>query len=223
MRRRLIHLSPRSASWALALCACEASVKSAPQDAFAALALAELALSIAERVEGMKIWRSRLTGYCWAHIGHARRICNDYETADEAFARGREFWGKGDDSGPELLAEWRPLAMEASLRRDQRRFPEALELLDRAVASRGGTSPAALLILLLEKEHVFEQSGDIPSALAALVRAAPLLEDSEDPRLVFTFASRLSTACAIYNALRRQQRFYLWFGQWLWSRPTHST
>ena len=187
VRDALVDAFPDYWSWALAFRACEATVKSAPQDALVALELAEMALSIAERVQGEEGWRSRLTGYCWAHIGHARRICNDYEGADEAFAQGWEFWRKGGDSDSELLAEWRPLAMEASLRRDQRHFPVALELLDRAVASRGGNSPAALLILLLEKEHVFEQSGDIPSALAALAQAAPLLKDSEDPRLVFAF------------------------------------
>jgi transcriptional regulator with XRE-family HTH domain len=71
-RRRLIELSPRSGSWALAERACEASVKSAARNAEEALELAELALSIAERVPGGEDWRSRLKGDCWAHVARLR-------------------------------------------------------------------------------------------------------------------------------------------------------
>jgi transcriptional regulator with XRE-family HTH domain len=51
-RRRLIELSPRSGSWALAERALEASVQSAARNAEDALELAELARSIAERAPG---------------------------------------------------------------------------------------------------------------------------------------------------------------------------
>jgi transcriptional regulator with XRE-family HTH domain len=56
-RRRLIELSPRSGSWPLAVQACEASVRSAVHNSAEALELAELALSIAERVPGEESWR----------------------------------------------------------------------------------------------------------------------------------------------------------------------
>jgi tetratricopeptide (TPR) repeat protein len=75
--------------------------------------------------------------------------------------------------------------MEASLRRAQRRFSEALKLWDRAKGSRGGESPEALIILFLQKEHILEQMGDLGGALAALVEAAPLVEASGDARQLF--------------------------------------
>jgi hypothetical protein len=56
------------------------------------LELAELALSIAERVPGEESWRSRLKGYCWAHIANARRVANDLSGADEALTRAWELW-----------------------------------------------------------------------------------------------------------------------------------
>ena len=108
-----------------------------------ALELANLALSIAERVPGAEGWRSRLKGYCWAHVGNARRVANDFSGADEAFARAWDFWRAGAGSGPELLAEWRLLDLEASLRRAERRFQAALELLDKAQASAAGDDPQA--------------------------------------------------------------------------------
>lgn len=186
-RSGLVEAFPDYWDWALAVRVCEASVKKAAHRADEALELAELALSIAERVPGEGSWRSRLKGYCWAHVAHARRVANDLAGADKGFAQAWNLWRAGADCNPELLAEWLLLAMEASLRRSQRRFPEALELLDRAMACPGGTSPAALPILLLEKEHAFDQMGDTQNALAILSEAKPWLEGSGDPRLLFAF------------------------------------
>lgn len=196
-RNALVEAFPDYWSWALAVRVCEASVKKAAHRADEALELAELALAIAERVPGEEGWRSRLKGYCWAHVAHARRIANDLAGADKGFAQAWELWRSGADCDPELLAEWLLLAMEASLRRDQRRFPEALELLDRAMACPGGTSTVALPILLLEKERAFNQRGDIKGALKALTAAVPLVEALGDRRLLF--ALRFNMAENLYQ------------------------
>jgi tetratricopeptide (TPR) repeat protein len=70
--------------------------------------------------------------------------------------------------------------LEASLRRDQRRFPEALRLLERALAACG--SPARAGRILLKTAFTYEQMGDCEGAIAALKRAAPLVEKSGEPR-----------------------------------------
>jgi len=70
------------------------------------------------------------------------------------------------------------------LRREQRRLPEALDLLDQAIAGCEG-DPAAMARFLLQKEHVFEVMGDIPAALAALAQAEPFVTVSGDPHLLF--------------------------------------
>jgi transcriptional regulator with XRE-family HTH domain len=183
-RSRLIQAFPDYWSWALAVRACAASVKSAANRAEEALELAELALSIAERVPGEESWRSRLKGYCWAHIANAHRVGNDLTGADEAFARAWELWRAGADSDPELLAGWRLFSLEASLRRAERRFSESLGLLDQAKASCGG-DPVATGRILLKKERVLNQTGDIQGAFATLVEAAPLVEASQDSHLLF--------------------------------------
>jgi tetratricopeptide (TPR) repeat protein len=171
-------------------------VKKAAHKPGEALELAELALSIAERVPGEE---KRLRGYCWGHIANARRVANDLAGSDEAFARAWGLWQAGAGSDPELLAEWRLYDLEASLRRAERRFSEALELLDRARAA-AGDDPLATGRILLKKEHVFEQMGDIPNGLAALTEAAPFVEASGDARQLFAF--RFKSANHLYHLER---------------------
>lgn len=184
-RSALVEAFPDYWSWALAVRVCEASVKKAAHKADEALELAELAVAIAERVPGEESWRSRLKGYCWAHVANARRVANNLSGADKAFARAWSLWRAGADSDAELLGEWVLPSMQASLRRAQRQFSEALELLDRAKASQGGTSPAALIFILLQQEHVFGEMGNPEGALSALTEAVPLVEASGDRRKLF--------------------------------------
>ena len=186
-RRQAIQLSPKaSRNWGLAERICEASVRAAASDPQEALALADLALLIAERVEGSEDWRRRVQGFAWAHMANARRVANDLSGADEAFARAWDLWRADAASDPHLLPEWRMLDLEASLRRAERRFAEALELLDRAFrAAIASHHPIALGRILLNKEHVCSQMGDLEGALAALREAAPFVDASGNPRLLF--------------------------------------
>ncbi len=189
-RRNLVAALPELRRWPLALLACEASIRAAAHNAQQALDLAELALFIAERVPDAESWRKRLEGYCWAHVGNARRVGNDFHGADKAFVFAWSRWRAGSESDTELIPEWLPLALEASLRRTQRQFPEALRLLDRAMASRVSRNAASLI--LLEKEHICRQMGDTRGALAALAEALPFIEASNDLRQLF--ALRFNTA-----------------------------
>jgi transcriptional regulator with XRE-family HTH domain/tetratricopeptide (TPR) repeat protein len=197
-RRRLIELSPRSGSWALSVRVCEESVRQAAHRPEEALDLADLALSIARKTPGEKSWRSRLEGYCWFHLANARRVANDFSGSNEAFARAWGLWRAGADES-NLLAEWRLPLFEASLRRAERRFSEALALLDQARAASGGDHFATGRILLT-REHVFLLMGDIQNALATLAEAAPFVEESGDRRLLF--ALRFKTAHNLYHLER---------------------
>lgn len=97
-RRGLIEAFPDFWSWALAVRMCEASVASAAGQPREALELAELAVSIAERIPGEETWRSRLEGYCWAHLGNARRAANDAAGAKDAFALACRLWPAAAES-----------------------------------------------------------------------------------------------------------------------------
>jgi tetratricopeptide (TPR) repeat protein len=168
---------------ALARKVSHASIRAAAHSTGEALKLADLALSIAERVPGDETLRCQ--GYCWAHVGNARRVATDFDGANAAFARAWEIWRAGIETDSDLFPEWRLLDLEASLRREQHRFPEALALLDQARTACGG-QPLAVGRVLLKREHVFNAMGDTQAALATLAEAAPFVEASGDRRLLFS-------------------------------------
>jgi len=183
-RRELIEQAPRaSRSPALAARVCAASLRATPHDPREALELADLALSIAGRIPAGKGLRSRAQGYCWAHVGNARRVANDHEGADEAFVLAWDLWRAGGEPGADLFPEWQLLSLEASLRRTQRRLPDALKLLHRAGAACKG-NPNATARNLLQEETVLDLMGDIKGALAVLAEAAPLIEATGDRDLL---------------------------------------
>lgn len=193
-RRRLVDVFPDFRTWALAVRVCEESVRAAAHRVDRALELADLALFVAGRVPGEEGWRSCLQGFAWAHVANARRVANDFDGADEAFTQAWDLSRIGSDSG--LLPEWRLLDLEASLRREQHRLPEALELLSRARALCG-ESKHAIARILLKKEHIFDQMGDTEGALAALAEAAPFVSELKDSHLLF--AHHFKTANNLYH------------------------
>lgn len=179
-RRNLVETWPRYRTWAVAARVCKVSIKAAAHRADVALDLAKFAIYIADRVE--ETYRARTQGFCWGHYGNALRVGEDFDGADRAFSRAWDRWHAGADTDPELLPEWRVHSLEASLRRAQHRFPDALARLDRAQACCG-QDREALGRILLQKSNVYEQMGDLAAALEVLNEAAPLLQDTEDARL----------------------------------------
>jgi len=186
-RRRLIPVFPEYRTVALAARVCEASVRAAAAKASKARELAELALFIAG--QEAETLRSRAQGYCWAFIGNARRVAEDFDGADKAFKQAWTLWEAGVNC--ELLPESRLLDLEASLRRAERRFPQALKLLDRA-RKASGEDPVAVSRILLKKDRVLNYMGDIEGALAALAEAAPIVEASGNLGLLYALRFNLT-------------------------------
>ncbi|HWM93488.1 MAG TPA: helix-turn-helix transcriptional regulator [Thermoanaerobaculia bacterium] len=183
-RRCRIETAPVDAcrNWAaLAKTVCEASASTAADSAEDALEVARLALLIAERVLGEDGLMA--VSHAWGFVGNARRVANDFEGADEAFALAWKLWPAGAPSA--LFPKWRLFDLEASLRRAQRKWSHALERLDKARAASAGDKLASGRILL-QKANVFHQMGDSGDALAVLEEAAPLVEGFGDPHLLFT-------------------------------------
>ena len=146
-RSRAVEVSPRaSKNGELARLLCAESERVAADQPSEALHLADLALRIAKRVEGGEPWRSRLSGYVLAFKGNALRVAGHLDRATEAFLLGWELWKAGANAGSSPLPEWRMLLLEASLRREERRFQEALKLLARAEEESRGDSTALAAI-----------------------------------------------------------------------------
>jgi tetratricopeptide (TPR) repeat protein len=169
--------------WSPILCEllCEESVKAAADRPRRAKELAELALDIAGMVPGNESWRSFSQGYVWAFLGNVRRVQGDLQGADDAFTRSAELRRAGSSaSSPEPLSEARLLDLEASLRREQRRLPEALWLLDRALAM--STDEEATARALIKKAKTLEEMDDYVGAVETL-READRILPAGDSRL----------------------------------------
>ncbi len=185
-RRALVEKVAEFRNWALCELLCEESIKAAGDSADRALELAGLALRVAELVPGEEAWRRRLQGYAWAHVGNAWRVKSDLPAADEAFVRSRQLW-RDVDSG--LLEEAKVLDLEASLRREQSRFNECLELLDLALTADRGNLRKHLLI---NKANALLAAGSFETAIEVLRQATPLVDNENESRLLFALKFNLA-------------------------------
>jgi tetratricopeptide (TPR) repeat protein len=170
-------------------------VKAAGHLPGAALELARLASSLAERVDGGEGRRSRARGYSLAFESNAERVATEFDRADATFRRAWQLWHTGTATEPDPLAEWRMLDLEASLRRAQWRFSEALELLERARGLCNG-GPVAAARILVKKSNVHQQQGEFAAALALLEEATPAIERSGNADLVFSLRFNKTTNLA---------------------------
>ncbi len=100
--------------------------------------LAELALATVEGSAAVLGERyGALHALALARLGNARRLAGDLQGANEAFQRGEALWAIPDGVRVRHV-ETEILSLKASLRLFERRFAEALELLDRTLdISRG--------------------------------------------------------------------------------------
>ncbi|HEX6903568.1 MAG TPA: helix-turn-helix transcriptional regulator [Thermoanaerobaculia bacterium] len=168
--------------WALCEKIAAESIAAAPNRPEEALELAKLAVRIAELAPGHAAWRWRLQGYALAHLSNARRVCNDLPGADEAMARARTLWRDGEQGDPGLLEKaWLP-GLEAALRKDQRRFPEALKWIDEALELDRGKLRTQIL---MTKSRILETLGDPEGSTAVLKQATPFIDPVGEPRLAF--------------------------------------
>jgi tetratricopeptide (TPR) repeat protein len=179
-RRKLVERGARFRTWALCERVARESIKAAPNDPRQALELAELALLIAERFAGEAPLRRALQGYAWAHVSNGRRVCNELPAAEVAFVRASTLWKAGDKGL--LNPAWLP-RLEASLRREQRRFSEALRKIDEALALDAEGELRGEI--LLSKSAIFQILGDPEGSAAALAEAAPLIDPVREPRNAF--------------------------------------
>ncbi len=182
-RPAVLRETPEFQSWAVAEQICHESIEAAAEDADEAVELARLAELAASLITGDDAWCSRIRGYAAFHVGNALRVKGNLPNSDEAFHRAAARWKAGAAGDPEgLLDEARVLGLEASLRRAQRRLPEALDLLDRALAvDRSETQRGRLLV---KRAKTLEEMGQHEEAIATLRRALPLIDSEREPRLL---------------------------------------
>jgi tetratricopeptide (TPR) repeat protein len=175
-------------TWALCERVAAESVTLAANHPRKALELAELALAIAARVPGEQTWRWRLEGYSRGHVSNARRALQELPVADAALAQAWKLWEAGAPGDRGLLNEAWLHSFEANLRRAQRRFPEALKSIERALAVDDGELRGKILI---SKANILKVLGNAEGSTATLEQAAPLVDAIREPRLALVLRFNL--------------------------------
>ena len=167
-------------TWALCERIAEEAVQAASRDLDEAFHWAELARQIALLVKGPDGWRTRLQGYVAAVFANTLRVAGKLKDADKAMNEAKRLWRAGSDPDY-ILDPGRLLDLEASLRRAQRRFKDAIITLDAALfVSR---TPARILV---KKGFTLEVMGDYEGAVEALREAEPRLDKGSEPRLWYS-------------------------------------
>lgn len=175
--------------------------------------LARLGVAIADRPaaerseekggEGLQGLRAR----AWAQLGNALRVSSDIAGADRAFEIAI---GLLDPVRVTPHETARVLDLEASLRKDQRRFAEASRLMDRVIAIYRKLGQRGLLgRSLQQKSTICGESGDLEGEIALLRRALELLNPEEEPRVFL--AARHNLIYALCESGRYREAFALLF------------
>ena len=171
--------------------------------------LGRLALKVADLADTDRYGAERLhdmRARAWSHIGNARRIQSDLQGADVAFHQGRKHLECGTGDLFELAVF---LDLEASLRRHQYRFPNALRLLKRAISifselrddHRAGRS-------LVNQSVVLLYSGRSEESIPVLYRAMRLIEPEAEPRLLLSAKHNLITGLTNLRHFLAAQRAF---------------
>lgn len=164
-------------TWAFCIEAAEESRRAASRDVGEAAGWARLASEAAERLQDEEGWLKRIRGAVALIGANVLRVESKLRAARSAFGPARQLWDAGSDPW-NLLDPALPFDLEASLCRDERSFPRALDLLDRALALSWNRAR-----ILIKTGTLLDIMGDHEGAVAALLEAGPLIDRQKDPRL----------------------------------------
>lgn len=175
-------------------------------DTAEAESMGRLAAAIAERLAGSgpgKAVEAGLAIGAWCAVGEACRRSGRLEEAEDALGRAVPHLEESID--PSENAEY--CHWLARLRRDQRRFDEAMALLERAatlLGAAGQTRDQALALADLAAVHLEQE--DLDSAVAALDRVLALGPAAVDPGLALGPAWGISGClAALEDALQARR------------------
>ena len=189
----------------------EESHKAGFQDPSRTFELARLATAVAEVLTwpvcgGIGVL-STLRCRAWGQLGNALRIQGNLAASEAAFETAEKWIEEGE---VDSLGTARVLDLKASLRKDQRRFAEAGELLDRVLSIYQGLGQWSLLgRTLKQKSMVCGEAGDLEQEMALLRQALELLDPEEEPRTFL--AARHNLIVSLNETGRAREAYALLF------------
>lgn len=176
-RFAVVRLGREYHHWALVERCCEESVREASDDLKSAAWWARLALVAVRFVTGPEGWLLRLRAYALAHWANVLRVRGRLLEAEATLEEAKALWKAGSDPG-KVLDPGRLLDLEGALRRDQRRFEEALRLLEQsAPVSR---FPERSLMM---RGFTHNEMGEYEQAIVTFIEARPHVDRRGDSRL----------------------------------------
>lgn len=179
----LVEEEPDYQTWGFCQILLRTSREAAFDDPLAAVNLAELAVTVATGLGTAydPCWVADLQARSHADLGNARRILGELRSAETAF-REAESRLRGSTGNP--LVEAEILGMKGSLRRDQRRFADALELMTRAFdLYREHGDSHGFGMSYLKRAKILEESGDPQAAVDLLREAVAVIDAGAEPQL----------------------------------------
>ncbi|MEM1201934.1 MAG: tetratricopeptide repeat protein [Acidobacteriota bacterium] len=130
----------------------------------------------------------------WAWLGGARCLAGDHRGAEQGFTTAERFLALGSD---DALTQGDIALFRASLRRDQRRFLEAWELLDQATGFfKEGGRDELIGTVLIAKATVRYEEGDAAGAIPFLEEAMETVDEATDGFVKLSLYHNLATAYA---------------------------
>jgi tetratricopeptide (TPR) repeat protein len=208
-RDLLLRDSPRFQTWGVFELLVERSLEASIQDPAFGEHLGLLALRLSDHLDRGRYGAERiadLQARAWAFVGNACRLRSDFQGAEEAFGQAYQQLKKGTRDGLERAIF---LDLKASLRRDQRRFEEALRLLQRAVdlfLSHGERHRAGRSLVNMATVH--HHAGNLKEAISSLHQALPLIDPEREPRLLLCARHNLVDYTAGLDRFLEAQRLY---------------
>jgi tetratricopeptide (TPR) repeat protein len=151
--------------------------------------------------EGLAGLRTR----AWAHLGNAFRIQVDLASSETAFTRAEALLNEGPVT---LLEKAKVLSLLASWRKEQQRFGESTQILDRVAGIYKKLGQWNLLgRTLLQKATICGEAGDGEGEMKLLRRALDLIDPQADPRVFL--AARHNLIMALHESGRIREAFAL--------------
>ncbi len=172
---------------------------------------ARLAVTLADRLTveecGGQELQAGLRARAWAQLANAFRLNADFASAEESAAVAETLLNEGRLT---LVDKAWVLGLMASLRREQQRPAEALQLLDRVVPIYRKLGQWGLLgRTLLLKGLVFADAGDTEAQMRLLRQALDLIDPEAEPRLFLM--ARHNLIHALNDSGRSREAFALLF------------
>jgi tetratricopeptide (TPR) repeat protein len=179
-QRLLLEVSASYRDPLLCLRFCRESESAAAHDTDIAMRLAQTALLISRHVP--EALQARAQGWCQGFIGNVQRVIGgDFQAAEKSFAQAWRLWREGQDPAG-LFSEAYLLDLEASLRRAQRRFNQALKLHSDAMAL---ATPDEAGAILLNRAVTYQHQTKSEEALKTLAKAVEVIDGNRQPRLLY--------------------------------------